>query len=121
MTDPMTAAIAAELAGKAVEMAGGPAKEAIVAIVRKIRDRFRGSPRDEAALAAVAEQPDSAERLAALDAMLRQAIAEDPQFGTELRRLWNQTGSQGDVVNIVSGTAEKSIQLRDVHGDLTIN
>jgi hypothetical protein len=121
MMDPMTVAIAAALAGKAVEKAGEPAKEALAAIARKIRDRFRGRPRDEAALAAVAEQPDSAERLAVLDAMLRQAIAEDPQFGAELRELCARTGVEGEVVNIFTGTAEKSIQLRDVHGDLTIN
>jgi hypothetical protein len=105
-------------------MAGEPAKEAFAALVRKIRDRFRGRPRGEAALAAVAERPESAERLAALDAMLRQAVAEDPQFGAELRQLWDQTGIQGvqgGVVNIFTGTAEKSVQLGDVHGDLTIN
>jgi hypothetical protein len=126
MIDPMTVAITAAIAGKAVEMTGEPAVQALAAIVRKVRDRFRGHPEEEAALAAVAAEPDSAERLTVLDEMLERAMAEDPQFGTELRELWQQvrmdvSAEQGGVVNIVSGKAEKVIQMRDVHGDLTIN
>jgi hypothetical protein len=120
MTDPLTVAIAAALAGKAVELVGEPAKQAVAAIVRKVRDKFRGRPDDEAALTAVAVEPDSPERLAAFDAALRQAIADDPAFGAELRALWRQAQG-GAVTNIVSGRADKSVQLRDVHGDLTIN
>ena len=120
MTDPLTIAIAAAMAGKTVELAGEHARQAVGAIAQKIRDRFRGRPDDEATLTAVAAEPDSPERLAALDAALRQAIADDPAFGSELRALWHQ--AQGGVVtNVLSGRADKSIQLRDVHGDLTIN
>jgi anti-sigma regulatory factor (Ser/Thr protein kinase) len=126
MTDPMIMTIATAVAGKAVEVAGEPAREAIAALVRKVRDRLRGHPRDEAALAALTEDPDSAERLAAFEAVLQQAITADPAFGDELRALWNQarmhvSAEQDGVVNVFHGRAGKSIQLRDVHGDLTIN
>jgi len=121
MTDPMTIAIVTAAAGKAVEGAGKPAKEAIAALVRKVRERLRGRPQDEAALDAVAEAPDSAERLAVFEAVLQRAIADDPAFGAELRDLWDRAHDQGAVVNIFHGRADKAIQLRDVHGDLTIN
>jgi hypothetical protein len=126
MTDPMTLAIATAVAGKAVEIAGEPAKEAIAAMVRKVRERFHGHRSDEAALAAAAEQPDSPERLAELEGALRRAMTEDPAFGTELQTLWNQarmdaSAANDGVVNIFNGRADKSIQLRDVHGGLTIS
>lgn len=127
MTDPMTVTIAAIMAGKAVELASEPTKDAIGAIVRKVRDKLRGRPQSEATLTAAVEQPDSAERLAAVEAVLRQAIADDPAFGAELRALWHQaravdaSAAQDGVVNVFHGRAEKSIQLRDVHGDLTIS
>ena len=38
--DPMTMAIATAMAGKAVEVAGEPAKEAVAGLVRKVREKF---------------------------------------------------------------------------------
>lgn len=126
MTDPMSVAIATAIVGKAVEVAGDQAKEAVAAIARKVRDRFRGRPADEAALTAAAEDPESADRIAALADALRRASIEDPAFGAELRGLWHQvhmdvTADRDGVVNSFQGQANKVVQLRDVHGDLTIN
>lgn len=126
MTDPMTVTVAAALAGKAVEIAGEPAKKAIATLVRKVRERFRGNHDDEAVVAAVAEDPDSPERLAELQHLLQRAGTEDPAFGAELQALWNQahtdaSADNGGVVNIFNGRAETSVQTRDVHGGLTIN
>ncbi|MCG5212693.1 hypothetical protein [Streptosporangium sp. KLBMP 9127] len=114
------------MAGKAVEVAGEPAKEAVAGLVRKVREKFRGRPADEAILGAAAGEPGSAERLAELREALRRSMAEDPAFRDEVQALWGRArldaSAEGDgVVNIFQGRAEKSIQLRDVHGGLTIN
>jgi hypothetical protein len=56
--------------------------------------------------------------------LLEEACRQDPQFGIQIRSLWNQTGlsmTEEGVVNIFHGQADKVIQLRDVHGDLNIN
>jgi hypothetical protein len=125
MSDPMTVAIATAMAGKAVEIAGEPAKNAVTAIVRKVRDRFRGHP-DETVLAAAAENPGSTPHIDELTRALRRAMAEDPAFRTELDQLWSQVqassvAEHGGVVNNFHGQAEKVIMLRDVDGGLTIN
>jgi hypothetical protein len=48
-------------------------------------------------------------------------FALDPRFRDEIRAMWLLVASaaQGDA--IFNGKADKVIQLRDVHGDLTIN
>ncbi|GLW05744.1 hypothetical protein Misp01_08740 [Microtetraspora sp. NBRC 13810] len=122
----MTLAIATAMAGKAVEIAGEPAKEAIGAMVRKVREKFRGRAAEEALVIAAETDPDSTNRLGALQGALQRVMGEDPAFAGELRALWNQAqvsaAAHGDgVVNVFHGQAEKSIQLRDVHGGLTIN
>ncbi len=55
----------------------------------------------------------------------RRAGAEDPEFGTQIRELSRQVGmlaAAGDqgTVNVFHGRANKVVQLRDVHGDLSI-
>ncbi|WP_433334244.1 hypothetical protein [Spirillospora sp. CA-294931] len=116
--DPMTIAIITAMAGKAVEVAGG---EAMMTFTRRVRERFRGTP-DQQALERAAEDPGNPEHSETLRATIRQAMADDPTLET----LWTQarnesTANDDGVVNVFNGTAEKSIQLRDVHGDLTIN
>jgi hypothetical protein len=126
MTDPTSAAIATAIVGKTVEIAGGQAMEAVAAVVRKVRDKFRGRAADEAALTAAEENPESADRIAELADALRRAALEDPVFDAELRGLWNQvrmdmTAEHDGVVNSFRGQANKVVQVHDVHGDLNIN
>jgi hypothetical protein len=126
MTDPITMAIATTLASKAVELVSEPAKEAVAAITRKVREKFRDRPAAEAALAAAEADPQSSERIEDLAAALHHAALEDPNFGTDLRVLWSQVrvdanAQQDGVVNTFHGQADKVIQMRDVHGGLTIN
>lgn len=126
MTDPITVAIATAIAGKAVEIVGEPAKEAVAAITRKVREKFRNRPADQATLVAAEADPQSSERVADLAAALHHAALEDPSFDTDLRELWSQVrvnaNAQLDgVVNTFHGQADKVIQMRDVHGGLTIN
>jgi hypothetical protein len=123
MSDPMTLAIAAAMAGKAVEFASESAKSAMTAIAHKVKERFRGHP-DDAVLTAAAENPESTTHVDELARAIQRAMAEDPAFRTEIDLLWNQVqaGSMyGGTVNNFYGRAEKIIMMRDVDGGLTIN
>ncbi|WP_344955875.1 hypothetical protein [Actinomadura miaoliensis] len=141
MTDPLTLAIAAAAAGKAVELTGQPVKDGIVAISRKVRERFRGRPADEEVLSGAIADPDDAERVARLTEALRRAIEEAPAFADDLqsavRHAMDQdpdfrahvenrlqqartaTATSGDgVTNILNAPAEKVVQMRDVDGGI---
>lgn len=144
MGDPLTLAIAAAAAGKAVELTGQPVKDGVVALGRKVRDWFSGQPSDEEVLSGAIAEPEDGARIARLADALRRAMDEDPAFADDLeaalqraldedpefraaidQRLqqtrMNATANDDAVTNVFNGTAEKVIQLRDVHGDLTIN
>lgn len=58
--------------------------------------------------------------VAALAAQLDTEETEDPGFGEELRRTWQQTtASQGGVVNQIAGNVSgKVVQARDITGDI---
>jgi hypothetical protein len=144
MADPLTLAIAAAAAGKAVELTGEPVKDGIVALGRKVRGLFRGRPADEEALSGAIADPDDEARIVRLTEALRRALAEDPGFASELEAALRQamdedpgfrgevhnrlqqvrvdaTAYEGGVTNVFQGTAGKSIQIAEVHGGLTIN
>lgn len=119
MTDPMTVAIATAMAGRAVEVAGEPVRAAVAELSRRVRDRFRGRPADEAALARADEEPE------VLQGAVRRLLDDDPDFRAELEALWNQAQTQASatgegVVNVFNGRAERIVQLRDLKGDLNI-
>jgi hypothetical protein len=125
MTDPISVAIVAAVAGKAVEVVGEPAREAVTAIVGKVRERFRGRP-EERVLAAAEAEPDSSARLDDLTAALRAAMADDPAFGASLRGMWDQarthaTADRGGVVNVFHGQAKNHLSVGEIHGDVTFN
>ena len=144
MADPLTLAIAAAAAGKAVELSGQPVKNGIVALGRKVRDRFRGRPDEEEAFSGAIADPRDGARIARLAEVLRRvmeedpafaaeleaarlrAVEEDPRFGAEVRshlaevRSATMVGDEG-VSIVFNGSAGKSIQVRDVHGGITIN
>lgn len=120
----MTVAIATAMAGKAVEVAGEPVRAAVAELSRRVRERLRGRPSDEEALARAGADPVP-ERVADLASAIERLMADDPGFGAEARALWNQAqanaAATGDgVVNVLNGQAERVVQLRDVHGDLNI-
>ncbi|KAB2340411.1 hypothetical protein [Actinomadura rudentiformis] len=101
----MTVAIATAMAGKAVEVASEPVRAAVAEISRRVRERFRGEPTEE---------------------NVQRVLDEDPEFRAELEAIWasaqtQATATADGVVNVFNGSAEKSIQLRDVHGDLNIS
>jgi len=114
MADPVTMAIATAVAGKTAESLTDQARRGLSALVRRIREKFRDRPADQAALDAAAQDPDALAR--ALD----EASAEDPEFGRQLRDLWRQLQPGAQVLNVFHGRADKVVQLRDIHGDLHI-
>jgi hypothetical protein len=127
MPDPITMAIATAVASQTAQSLTSQAGHAIAEITRRIQHKFRDKPTDLAILAAAQEESGSPDRTAELAHALDRAIAEDPAFGGDIHTLWEQSGNipitaKGDaVVNVVSGKADKVVQLRDIHGDLTIN
>jgi hypothetical protein len=125
MADPITMAIATAVAGKAAESMTDQARKCLAALVRRIKDKFRDRPAGQAALEAAQRDPGSGALAGELARALDEASAEDPEFGTQLRELWDRVGlraAAGDqgVVNVFHGRAGKVVQLRDVHGDLSI-
>ncbi|MFI0371548.1 hypothetical protein ACH35V_27090 [Actinomadura sp. 1N219] len=115
----MTVAIATAMAGKAVEVAGEPVRAAVAEISRRVRERFRGRPSDEAALARAAAEPE------VLQGAVLRLFDEDPDFRADAETLWNQAQTMasvsGDgVVNIFNGQAQRVIQARDIKGDLNL-
>jgi hypothetical protein len=120
----MTIAIATAMAGKAVEVAAEPVRATVAELSRRVRERFRGRPSEEEALAQAAANP-TPERVASLASAIGHLMADDPGFGAEARTLWNQAqtnaAATGDgVVNVLNGQAGRVIQFRDVHGDMNI-
>lgn len=125
MADPVTMAIATAVAGKAAESLTDQAREFLASLVRRIREKFRDQPAGQAALEAAQGDPDSGTLVSELALALDEASTEDPEFGRQIRELWSQVGltaaaSDHGIVNVFHGRADKVVQLRDVHGDLTI-
>ena len=125
MADPITMAIATAVAGKAAESMTDEARRCLAALVRRIRDKLRDRPAGQAALEAAQTEPSSGVLAGELARALDEAGAADPEFGTQIRELWRQVGllaAAGDqgTVNVFHGRADKVVQLRDVHGDLSI-
>jgi hypothetical protein len=142
--DPLTLAIAAAAAGKAVELTGQPVKDGIVALGRMVRGRFSGRTAEEEVLSGAIAEPDDGARIVRLAETLRRAMEEDAGFASDLevafqrtmdedtdfrgmvddrlrQVLVDATANDEGVTNVFNGTAGKVVQLRDVHGGLTIN
>lgn len=119
MSDPILVAIAAAIAGKTAST-----------LYELVKRRFSG---DKAAAdtleAAQGSEPDSAE-VHALAGKLSEAEDSDNAFATSLRTTWkstqenvsgSQSGTSGGVANqMLGGSANTLIQMRDHNGDLNI-
>jgi hypothetical protein len=107
--EPILVSIAAALAAKTT-----------TSLYELVKGKFAGREEAKAALeAADGASPDSPE-VAALAAQLDTEETEDPEFGEELRRTWQQTtASHGGVVNQITGNVSgKVVQARDITGDI---
>lgn len=122
MVDTISMDIATTVAAKVAETMTEQAQQAVAAVVRRIRDKLRKDPDKIAALDA-ASTGDTAAAVP-LARILDGEFALDPEFRDEIRALWLPVvpAVQGNAVsNVFSGKADKVIQLRDVHGDMTIS
>jgi hypothetical protein len=122
MADTLTMDIATTVATKVAGAMTEQAQQVVAAVVRKIRDKLR-KDRDKVATLDAASAGDTAASVP-LARILDGEFALDPGFRDEIRALWLQVApaAQGDAVsNVFTGNADKVTQLRDVHGNLTIN
>ena len=103
--DPVTLAIAGAVATGIATGAGESTGTALATLVGRVRDRFRGRPE------ALESEEDTA-------AALEDEFTRDPAFRQECQGLWNQAQA-GSVANSFTGRANKVIQARDIHGDVT--
>ncbi|HXL91642.1 MAG TPA: hypothetical protein VN969_22060 [Streptosporangiaceae bacterium] len=123
MVDPFAMTIATNVAAKLTDTLTDQAQQAVAAIARKIRDKFRSGPGgsgEVATLDAAITTSDAPSTEALADA-LAQLFTADPQFREEIRTLWESAGVENGVTNVFYGKADKVIMMRDVNGDLTIN
>jgi len=126
MADPITTAIAAAIAGGMSQSLSDQARASMTALTQRIREKFGRRPAAKAALDAALDDPGSSARASELVRALAEACEEDPEFGRQIRELWDHvrpTAVVRDdaVVNTFDGRADKVVQLRDVHGDLRIS
>jgi hypothetical protein len=119
-----TAALAVTTKGAETLVVSG--KDGLAALIRLVRERFRGSePRESAVLQAALEHPDDDARRRELAVVLAQMMAEDPVFRERLQTCWRAAAmevadNRSTVTNRFSGTAEKVVQARDITGDVRL-
>jgi hypothetical protein len=120
LPDPVTTAIATAIAGSAAQSLTEQAAQLLARVTAKIRHKFRG---DSSELVVSPGTDGAPERAAKLAALLNDAFHEDPAFARELTALWQEylSTTAGTATNNFYGAADKVVQLRDVHGDLTIS
>ncbi|MFC3522033.1 hypothetical protein ACFONH_22150 [Streptomonospora nanhaiensis] len=122
MVDQVLIAIAAAVAGKAVE----PFTEGAVDLLRRLRGaviaRFRRDPEPHAALEAAQIDYDDTEAVAALAAHIGAAAEHDPglrRLVEELRPYFTSGGPE--VVNTVVGEVSGNVvQARDIVGGIDL-
>ena len=109
MVEPILVSVAAALAAKSA-----------AALYDLVKRRFAGRQEAEAALDAADGAPPDSPEVAALADRLATEVAEDPAFGKELRRTWQQVSSgAGSMANQIIGNPTRTVQARDVEGGIS--
>ena len=123
MADPFAMTIATSVATKIADNLAEGARQAVLAIVRKVRDKLRSRPGEPADVATLDAAIASGDELAAaaLARLLEALFTADPRFREEVETLWDSGHPDDSVTNVFHGKADRVIMMRDVHGDLTIN
>lgn len=123
MADPFAMTIATSVATKIAGNLTEGARQAVWAIVRKVRGELRSRPGESAEVATLDAAITSGDELAAaaLARLLEALFVADPRFREEIEALWDSGHTDDSVTNVFHGKADKVIMMRDVHGDLTIN
>jgi hypothetical protein len=127
MPDTIIMEIATAVASQTAQTLSAQATGTLAEIVKRIASKFRDRPADLAVLNNAQGAQASSDMVSQLVHALRRAALEDPDFGQQITTLWTQPPAEAkiatsdSVINTFHGHAAKLIQMRDVHGDLTIN
>lgn len=126
MIEPVTTAVAAALATKAVDGLTEAGKVAFNALTRLVRRKLATNSQSSDILDHAQTYPGSEARRQALAEALARAMVNDRQFFERLAHLWQQVEeessgtSDGPVLNMVSGDVDGSlVQARDIRGDVS--
>lgn len=123
MGQDLALAVVNVLAAKGAETLAVGARDAVAAVVRAVRRRFQQDAQAADQVERLMAHPDDAAAREAVMAALAAVMAADPVFVAQVRRLLPQMDSlvvgQNAVVNEVSGSADRVVQARDIHGDIT--
>ena len=94
--------IATNVATKIADTLTDQAQQAVAAIVRKIREKFRSRPGGSGEVATLDAAITTSEGPAAeaLARVLEQLFAADPWFREEIRALWDSAGVDDGVTNV---------------------
>jgi hypothetical protein len=125
MPDEIALAIATTLAAKGAEAVVAEGRTALAALVRTIRDRFRRGTREADAVQNALAWPEDRQRRLVLADLLSRTLRDDPEFARCVLTQWRAvqeeaTLDHGAVSNHFSGVADKVVQARDVHGDISL-
>lgn len=125
MVDPVTTAVAAALATKAVNELTEAGKVAFTGLVRLVRRKLAANMQADALRGAEADPASEARRVVLAEA-LASAMANDRHFSEQLVRLWRRVdedrggGRRSSVVNTVSGDVGGNlVQVRDIRGNVS--
>lgn len=126
MIDPIMIAVATALAAKAAEGLSEAGRAAFGKLVRLVRSRLAAEPDGTRALESAERDPGGEQAVERLAAALAAAAERDPEFATEVARLWSvvrdgvAAATHGGTVNQLSGTVGGAVvQARDVSGGIT--
>jgi hypothetical protein len=120
MSDPVISSVAAAVASRIAELAVQGGKEACVALVRLIRERFGRDKAAAGALEAACGSPRDEAAIARLALELERMAGADDHFAARIRELWPQAAAEllaadGGVVNSATGSVGGHLmQARDV-------
>ena len=125
MSDELVTMIAAALSAQGRELLVAGSKSALTSLIGVIRQRFTRDPAEAEVLEAAISRPGDDQRIAALSGLLATAMAQDPEFAAQVFSHWqaavrNEASGSDAVVNSFNGNATKVVQMRDVHGGLSL-
>jgi hypothetical protein len=126
MPDEFAVQVATALATKGAEALVAVGRSALKSLVSLVRDRFGRHSGEAAVLRKAMDHPDMSELHIELAEVLNRMMRADPVFRGRVQAYWREAATElsskrnNSVANHFSGTAQKVVQARDVHGDLTM-
>ena len=124
MADELVMAVATALATGGADAVVAEGRTALGTLLRKIRDRIGTGTPEAAILDAAVAEPGTRQQ-AQLGELLARLMTDDPHFAAYVRSYHNQTtreptADREAVVNYFHGSADKVLQARDIHGNVSL-